>query len=86
MRVQIRVPRFRTIVIAGFIALLVCGVALTLWFGRSGRFDTVICYGRVFDGEKVLPWGTCVGIKNGRIARLGWLEACLLYTSDAADE
>jgi N-acyl-D-amino-acid deacylase len=75
MRVQIRVPRFRTIVIAGFVALLVCGVALTLWFGRSGRFDTVICYGRVFDGEKVLPWGTCVGVKNGRIARLGWLEA-----------
>jgi N-acyl-D-amino-acid deacylase len=41
---------------------------------RQPEFDLLILNGRVFDGEHMLPYGTGVGIRNGKIARVGVLS------------
>lgn len=43
------------------------------WRAWLGPFDLVICGGRVFDGEQWMGAGSCIGVRNGRIARIGWL-------------
>jgi N-acyl-D-amino-acid deacylase len=56
----------------GVIALY-AGAVLLLWRTWLGPFDIIICNGQVFDGERFLPVGTCVGIKDGSIKRIGFL-------------
>jgi N-acyl-D-amino-acid deacylase len=74
MRNRLRLHRKLVLVVAP-LALLTVGIVAVLVLQRQeGPFDTVICFGRVFDGDKMRPWGTCVAVKDGRVARIGWLE------------
>jgi N-acyl-D-amino-acid deacylase len=54
-------------------SLLLAGLGFWGWRLWLGRFDLVICGGRVFDGTRWLGRGTCVGVRDGKIVRLGFL-------------
>jgi N-acyl-D-amino-acid deacylase len=58
------------LVLAVAVAVL---AAWWLWRRRLGEFDLLVYNGRVFDGERFLGRWTCVGIRQGRIARVGFL-------------
>src|ERR1039458_10024542 len=43
------------------------------WRRRLGTFDLIIYNARVFDGERMLNRALCVGIRNGKISKVGIL-------------
>ena len=56
------------------LAVLAIG-ALLVWQWRRylGTFDLIVYNGRIFDGERMLTRGLCVGIRGGKIAKIGFL-------------
>ena len=48
-------------------------VAFLVWRHALPEYDLIIEGGRIFDGEKMLGFGKAVGIREGRIAKVGFL-------------
>ena len=63
----------------GWISLVLLPVVLALfglsiWRWRHPRYDLLVLNGRVFDGEKMLPLGYGLAIRNGRIEKIGFVH------------
>jgi N-acyl-D-amino-acid deacylase len=63
----------------GWISLVLLPVvlgllALSIWRWRHPRYDLLVLNGRVFDGEKMLPMGYGLAIRNGRIEKIGFVH------------
>ena len=67
--------------------ILLCGFLLTALVGGAQELKMTECapltqiYGEVSESDELLPMGD-VGVEFGYVL----YQACLLYTSDAADE
>jgi N-acyl-D-amino-acid deacylase len=61
--------------VAAVLVLFLVFAAVALWSWRRwlGEFDLVVYNGRVFDGERFLRRWVCVGVREGRIRRVGFL-------------
>jgi N-acyl-D-amino-acid deacylase len=56
------------------VVVLVIGALLVWqWRRRLGTFDIIVYNGRIFDGVRMLTRGLCVGIRGGKIAKIGFL-------------
>jgi N-acyl-D-amino-acid deacylase len=67
-------PAMRRRRVAGVLLLLaLLTAAWWFWRRRLGEFDLIIYNGRVFDGERFLSRWVCVGARQGRIGRVGFL-------------
>ena len=65
--------RSRWVVVA-LIGVIAIGTLLVWqWRRRLGTFDLIVYNGRIFDGERMLTRGVCLGIRGGKIAKIGFL-------------
>jgi N-acyl-D-amino-acid deacylase len=65
--------RARWIAVA-LVAVMAIGTLLVWqWRRRLGTFDLIVYNGKIFDGERMLTRGLCVGIRGGKIAKIGFL-------------
>ena len=61
--------------VTAVLVLFLVSAAFGVWSWRRwlDEFDLVVYNGRVFDGERFLPRWVCVGVRQGRIKRVGFL-------------
>jgi N-acyl-D-amino-acid deacylase len=72
VRVRFRPPRPALLIVSA-VAVLMAG-AWWAWRLSHPVYDLVIYNGRVFDGEEFVSRGLRVGVRDGRISRVGWLR------------
>ena len=64
----------KALVALALVAVLLLGGAYWWFRLRYGQFDLVVCGDRVFDGQQWMSSAPCVGVRDGRIARIGHLR------------
>lgn len=67
--------RARWVVAALVVAIAIGTLLVWHWRRRLGTFDLIVYNGKIFDGERMLTRGLCLGVRDGKISKIGFLYA-----------